>query len=180
MPLSARATTPSCCCNRRGRSPRKNIAGAIALTEAVGGTYWLLGPAEDGYGPELDRLVGRASCPVVLGHPDGGCSIADVYAACDAVLLPSSWEGFGNPSVESATHRRPLAVGRYPVAAELAGFGFRWFDADDPVPLAEWLREPDDRLLMENQRVAAEHFNLADLPGRLSGVLREIPGLPPW
>ena len=23
-------------------------------------TYWLLGPAEDGYGPELDRLVAEA------------------------------------------------------------------------------------------------------------------------
>ena len=36
---------------------RKNVAAGLALTAAVGGTYWLLGPAEDGYGPELDRLV---------------------------------------------------------------------------------------------------------------------------
>jgi glycosyltransferase involved in cell wall biosynthesis len=157
---------------------RKNIAGAIALAEAVGGTYWLLGPAEDGYGPELDRLVGRARCRVVLGQPGGGCSIADAYAACDAVLLPSSWEGFGNPSVESATHRRPLAVGRYPVAAELAAFGFHWFDADDPAPLAAWLREPDEQLLTQNQRVAAEHFNIADLPRRLARVLGQVPGPP--
>ena len=120
--------------------PRKNVAGALALAEAVGGTYWLLGPAEDGYGPELERLLARARCPVVLGEPEGGCSIADAYAACDAVLLPSTWEGFGNPSVESATHRRPLAVGSYPVAAELAAFGFHWFDASDPAPLAAWLR----------------------------------------
>ncbi len=157
---------------------RKNVAGAIALTEAIGGTYWLLGPAEDGYGPELDRLVGRARCRVVLGQPEGGCSIADAYAACDAVVLPSSWEGFGNPSVESATHHRPLAVGTYPVAAELAAYGFRWFDAADPVPLAQWLRAPDDQLLADNRRVAAEHFNLADLPRRLSRVLGRVPGLP--
>jgi glycosyltransferase involved in cell wall biosynthesis len=157
---------------------RKNVAGAIALTEAIGGTYWLLGPAEDGYGPELSRLVGRARCRVVLGQPEGGCSIADAYAACDTVVLPSSWEGFGNPSVESATHRRPLAVGTYPVAAELAAFGFRWFDAADPAPLAEWLRAPDDQLLVDNQRVAAEHFNVADLPRRLSRVLGQVPGLP--
>ena len=119
---------------------RKNIAGAISLAEAVGATYWLLGPAEDGYGPELERLVARARCRVVLGVPVGGCSIADAYAACDAVLLPSFWEGFGNPSVESATYRRPLAIGAYPVAAELAAFGFDWFDAADPPPLAHWLR----------------------------------------
>ena len=157
---------------------RKNIAGAIALAEAVGGTYWLLGPAEDGYGPELERLVGRARCPVLLGEPAGGCTIADAYAACDAVLLPSTWEGFGNPSVESATYRRPLAMGSYPVAAELAAFGFDWFDAADPAPLAAWLRAPDEGLLARNHRVAAEHFNLADLPQRLSRILREVPGLP--
>jgi glycosyltransferase involved in cell wall biosynthesis len=159
--------------------PRKNIAGAIALAEAAGGTYWLLGPAEDGFGPELERLVARARCPVVRGTPEGGCAMADAYAACDAVLLPSTWEGFGNPTVESATHRRPLAVGSYPVATELAAFGFRWFDASDPRPLVEWLRRPDHSLLAHNHRVAADHFNVADLPARLTRVLRQVPGLPP-
>ena len=123
--------------------PRKNIGAAIALAEATGATYWLLGPAEDGYGPELERLVAEARCRVLLGPPPGGCSVADAYAACDAVLLPSLWEGFGNPSVESATYRRPLAIGPYPVAAELAAFGFEWFDAADPAPLRRWLVRPD-------------------------------------
>ncbi len=156
---------------------RKNVGGAIALAESVGGTYWLLGPAEDGFGPELDRLVSRARCPVVLGPP-AGCTIADAYAACDVVVLPSTWEGFGNPSVESATHRRPLAIGRYPVAAELAAFGFRWFDAADPAPLAAWLADPDSGLVEHNHRVAAAHFDLADLPARLARVLARVPGLP--
>jgi glycosyltransferase involved in cell wall biosynthesis len=150
---------------------RKNVAGALELSAAVGGTYWLLGPAEDGYGPTLDQLVTQARCPVVLGRPPDGCSIADAYAACDAVLLPSSWEGFGNPSVESATYRRALAIGSYPVAAELASFGFRWFDAADPAPLAAWLEQRDGELLDHNHRVASSHFNLADLPARLAEVL---------
>ncbi len=150
---------------------RKNIAGALELAASVGGTYWLLGPAEDGYGPTLDQLVSRARCPVLLGPPPDGCSIADAYAACDAVLLPSVWEGFGNPSVESATYRRPLAIGSYPVAAELASFGFRWFDVADPAQLAAWLDQRDEELLDQNQQVAATHFNLADLPARLAIVL---------
>jgi glycosyltransferase involved in cell wall biosynthesis len=156
---------------------RKNVPGAIALAAAVGGTYWLLGPAEDGYGPELERLVAGARCPVVLGVADGGASIADAYAACDAVLLPSLWEGFGNPSVESATYRRPLAIGPYPVAAELASFGFHWFDATDPTPLRRWLAQPDVGLIAHNAHVAADAFNLADLPERLARVLERVPGL---
>jgi glycosyltransferase involved in cell wall biosynthesis len=156
---------------------RKNVAQGLALTAAVGGTYWLLGPAEDGYGPELERLVAAAGCPVLLGSPSGvdPVAIADAYAACDAVLLPSSWEGFGNPSIESATHRRPLAIGAYPVARELAAFGFRWFPSDDAAALGAWLDDPDPELLEDNHSVAATHFNLADLPSRLERVLSALP-----
>ncbi len=156
---------------------RKNVPAAVAQAEAVGGVYWLLGPAEDGYGPELARVLAGARCPVLLGEAPGGCTIADAYGACDAVLLPSSWEGFGNPSVESATHRRPLAIGPYPVAAELAAFGFRWFDALEPTALGRWFASPDDELLDHNHAVAARSFNVADLPERLSRVLDALPGL---
>jgi len=158
--------------------PRKNVAGGLRLAAAVGGTYWLLGPAEDGYGPELDRLVADARCPVLLGPGGTGLSIADAYAACDVVLLPSTWEGFGNPSLESATYRRPLAVGPYPVARELASFGFRWFDSGDPPPLQAWLEHPDEALLAHNHEVASSYFNLADLPNRLAQVLATLPQPP--
>jgi mannosylglucosylglycerate synthase len=155
--------------------PRKNIAGGLAVATAVGGTYWLLGPAEEGYGPELERLVEGARCPVMRGPgtPEP-LSIGEAYAACDVVLLPSTWEGFGNPSVESATHRRPLAIGVYPVARELMAFGFRWFSSAEPAPLAEWLDQPDPVLLEENHRVAATYFNMADLPTKLAAVLAGV------
>lgn len=157
--------------------PRKRVGAAIAIAERLGAVYWLLGPAEDGFGPELERLLGAARCPVRRGPPpaDPGRGAPfgahDAYAACDLVALPSSWEGFGNPTVESATHRRPLAVGCYPVAAELASFGFRWFDADRPATLADWFDAPDPGLLEHNHRVARRHFSVHDLPERLAAVL---------
>ncbi len=152
--------------------PRKNVAGGIALAEDLGATFWLLGPAEDGFGPELDRLVARARCPVLLGTgplgPGGG--VVDAYAACDVVVLGSTWEGFGNPAIESAVYRRPLAIGPYPVAAELAAFGFRWFAHDDAEAVAAFLDGPDRSLLEHNHLVAREHFALRDLPGRIGRV----------
>ncbi len=157
--------------------PRKNVAGGVALAEAVGGTYWLLGPPEDGFGPELDRILAGAACPVVRGPagPPGGSQVADAYAACDVVTLPSTWEGFGNPAIESAVQRKPLAIGPYPVAAELAAFGFRWFALADHEALGRWLASPEPSLLRHNRDVAERFFSLADLPGRLDLVLNGLP-----
>jgi glycosyltransferase involved in cell wall biosynthesis len=96
--------------------------------------------------------------------------MADAYAACDLVALPSTWEGFGNPAIESAVHRRPLAIGPYPVAAELEAFGFRWFAHDDVAGIGRFMEQPDARLIDHNHAVARRHFSLRDLPGRIAEV----------
>ena len=153
--------------------PRKNVPGGIELARSIGATYWLLGPAEDGYGPELERLLAGSPVRVLRGFPPdvSAVSMADAYAACDVVVMPSLWEGFGNPAVESAIHRRPLSIGPYPVALELEAFGFRWFRIGLPDPLSEWLRHPDGALLEGNVKVARECFSLADLPHRLGRLM---------
>ena len=152
---------------------RKNVGGGLALAAAIGATFWLLGPAEDGYGPELERLLAGARTRVIHGPAgdDARTQMADAYAACDAVALPSTWEGFGNPSIESAVHDRPLAIGPYPVANELRAFGFRWFAHDDPGGLAAWLDVPDGSLLEDNHGIARRHFSRQDLPARLERLL---------
>ncbi|GAA3052266.1 hypothetical protein GCM10010464_15920 [Pseudonocardia yunnanensis] len=153
---------------------RKNVDVGLALAESLGGTFWLTGPAEDGFADELARLLRRARIPVRRGLPPGA-DMAAAYAACDAVVLPSSWEGFGLPLIESALHRKPLAVGDFPVAEELAAFGFRWFRAADPEPLRAWLADPDLSLLDHNEAVASKHFGLDALSTRLELLLSGAP-----
>jgi len=150
--------------------PRKNIAAGITLAHALGAVYWLTGAAEDGYGPQLAELLARARCPVRRGLP-GTLRMADAYAAADAVVLPSTWEGFGLPLIESALAGRPLAVSDYPVAREVARLGFRWFPVDDPAPLAAWFTNPDPALLIRNRALARHHFGPEALAGRLSDTL---------
>jgi glycosyltransferase involved in cell wall biosynthesis len=150
--------------------PRKNVPAGLAMAEALGADYWLTGPDEDGYGPELGRLLAAAACRVHRRLPDG-LTMDDAYAACDAVVFPSTWEGFGAPLIEASLHRRPLAVGDYPVAAELAAFGFRWFPADDPIPLKAFLDHPDPALLAKNHAVAVRHFSLDAFCGQLAALL---------
>lgn len=150
--------------------PWKNVAGGILLATALGATYWLLGTAEEGYGRELDLLVRRSTTRVIIGNA-AGLALADAYAACDAVVLPSTWEGFGNATIESATARRPLAIGNYPVAAELRRYGFSWFESRDPAPLARHLASPDPLLTERNARVATMRFSTDQLAATLSELV---------
>lgn len=159
--------------------PRKNIAGALRLARALDATYWLLGAAEDGYETTLEPMLAAARAEglrVVHGPAgtDAGDRIENAYAAADVIGLPSTWEGFGNAAVESAVHRRPLAIGDYPVADELRAFGFRWFAASDPTALRSWLEDPDSALLDHNQEVARRYFSVAGLPGRLAPLLAPL------
>lgn len=147
---------------------RKNVPAAMALAAAVGATYWLPGPAEEGYGPELAGLLATAPCPV-LRTPMA--RRADAYAACDAVVFPSTWEGFGNPPIEAAIFHRPVAVGSYPVAEEVRALGFWWLPIDDPAALAVAMAEPSTAMLGRNHELARQHFSQARVVNALGALL---------
>lgn len=151
---------------------RKNVGGALELCERLGAVLWILGPAEDGYDDELERLIDASPVSVRRMMP-AGVTMSDAYAAADLVVMSSTWEGFGNPVLESVTHRRPLALHPYPVAREIAAFGFDFFDIDDVTTIEDFLRHPDDVLFHSNLEVARRHFNLAELPARLGQLLAQ-------
>ena len=157
--------------------PRKNVPGGLRFGEALAGlvrerrvAYWLTGPAEDGYGPTLARELKATALPVVLGRT---ARTADAYAAADVVAFPSTWEGFGNPVIESMVARKPLAPHRYPVLSEIVAAGMRVFSVEDPGEVAAWLASPNPAMLEANRELARRDFSLADLPRRLDAAFTE-------
>jgi glycosyltransferase involved in cell wall biosynthesis len=155
--------------------PRKNVPAGIALAEDLKATYWLTAAAEDGYAGELERLLARTSARVLRGQGPG--SIHDAYAAADLVVLPSTWEGFGNPIVESIAHRRPLVLGTYPVAAEIRSLGFSFPTPDDSHAVHGLLAESSDAKearIDAHLALARQYFDLERLPEALAGILTEF------
>lgn len=154
---------------------RKDIPRALALAEALGATYWLTGPPEEGYDDVLRSLLAGATTRVLHRRAD---RLDDLYAAADAVLFPSRWEGFGNPPVEASIRRRPVAVGGYPVLDELVALGFSWMDVDDHDAVEAFVREPDQEVLDRNAAVAREHFSHDAMAAAVRAVLESAGWLP--
>ena len=162
--------------------PRKEVGAGIAFAESVRASldadhrdrvvrFWITGPPEDGFDAELDRLIEAAAIPVTVGRAP---SPADAYAAADLVVLPSSWEGFGNPVIEALVAGRPLAAARYPVLEELLDLGLTIPDLQDPSAVARLIDQPDTRADASNRACMRTHFDLADLPDRIRTTLAGI------
>jgi glycosyltransferase involved in cell wall biosynthesis len=153
---------------------RKNVPGALRFAQQLHGLaadlplrLWISGPAEDGYAPVLDRIIERAQIPVTVGRAP---SAGDAYAASDLVVFPSTWEGFGNPVVESVAYRRACAAYPYPVLAEIVAAGVRVFSTQQPEAVSSFLGEPSavrERYFDANVSRARVSFSLADLPGAI-------------
>jgi glycosyltransferase involved in cell wall biosynthesis len=157
---------------------RKNIPAALALTEYLGGTYWLTGAAEEGYDEVTASLLAQTSARTIWASFDG-IDIDDVYAASDLVLFPSTWEGFGLPPIEAAFRRKLVVVGDYPVAEDLRANGFAW-PYQWQGPLIKGLLADDDRrnaVLEQNWSVAVRQFSRTAMTERLAPLLQSVAGL---
>jgi glycosyltransferase involved in cell wall biosynthesis len=151
--------------------PRKNVPGAVSFANELARLaprrrfrFWVTGPAEDGYEDEFRRALADATMPVTVGR---AASASDAYAAADLVLFPSTWEGFGNPVIESIAHRRPIVVGTYPVLEEIRAFGVELLSVHDPERAWKWLENPRGDVIEQNVERVRPHLSLTDLPARL-------------
>ncbi|MCX2732129.1 glycosyltransferase [Saccharopolyspora sp. NFXS83] len=159
----------------RAEGPNKNIPGAVRFAAALDRRwdrpvrYWLTDDTPAPAGPAADAL---ATAPGPLrGHV---AEQADMYAAADLVLLPSTWEGWGLPVAEAAAARRLVVAGPYPVLDELRALGLRVPTPDDVTTTAAVLRDPaaTKALLDANHTAVRDHLDAAELPAVLTDLIR--------
>ncbi|NNF53404.1 MAG: glycosyltransferase family 4 protein [Acidimicrobiales bacterium] len=157
---------------------RKNVPEALAICASIQldlgrpVVYWLPGPAEDGYAPQLVKLERTTPVPISRLAPT---SMVELYGASDLVVFPSTWEGFGNVPVEASIHRKPVVVGRYPVADELLRLGFRWLHNEDRARISTILRNPAayDEDAAHNHAVVREFLSMKVVGDQVKTLFEE-------
>ncbi|MGV8871272.1 MAG: glycosyltransferase [Rhodococcus sp. (in: high G+C Gram-positive bacteria)] len=147
---------------------RKNTGMALAVAHALQRPgclvhFWLTDPA----GPiETGEHTG------VKIHRGWCDSAADLYAAADLVVLPSSWEGWGLPVVEAAAASRPVAAGPYAVLDEIRALGITVFDPSDTNAMRETINDHEARqALARANAAAAAALSTSTLPGVMTRLI---------
>ena len=160
--------------------PRKNVEGGLSYATDVAHQlgdrsvcYWITGPAEDGFDIQLEELLANAYLPVHVGRT---ARAVDAYAAADLVVFPSTWEGFGNPVIESVAAQRMVATGSYPVLDEITE-GLELLSIERPADAIDWLRASAatrSARLRRNVAGARARFAIEHLPGRIRAAFTAV------
>ena len=153
-PRSAWPTTSGCSCTRCAPSSARACPAALELAAALGATYWLVGPAEDGYDDTLAALLAgarRARDPPALARHHGR----------RLRRVATRWRS-PPPGRGSATRRsrRPSTAGRSrsaptrsPTSSAPSGSGGS--TRPGPTELDAFLRHPDPSLHDHNAACVA-------------------------
>jgi glycosyltransferase involved in cell wall biosynthesis len=119
----------------------KNIPGCLRVVQRLRRnfldvTFVRAGRRMDSVQRELVSTLGLEHAVLELG-PVSAETLADVYVACDVLLFPSLYEGFGWPPLEAMASGLPVVCSRAGSLGELVGEAALTAEPEDVIGLAD-------------------------------------------
>ena len=159
--------------------PRKDVPAAVRLCEQLDATYWLLGPAEEGYGARARAGAGRGPVP---GDPPAAPPRSRPLRRARPGRLPEHVGGLRQPADRgrlrpSTGGGRALPGGRRAAGARVR-LVRRGRPRADPGLAGRPRSAAREAMLDTNERVAREWFTLDRMAAGLRALLDEAGWLP--
>jgi glycosyltransferase involved in cell wall biosynthesis len=105
-------------------------------------------------------------------------AIINLYSACELMVFPSFYEGFGFPMIEAMACGSPVIAANSSSLAEIGQGYAELFDPYDPAQIARCIADhlKKGRVATENQRRYAQQFNWEKAAQQVLGVYEKAAG----
>jgi len=150
-----------------GSTPNKNLDRIIEAITPITCTLHIVGKISDAQREALDQAHIRYRVQQDLSDQE----MADAYAACDIVLFPSLYEGFGLPIIEGQKAGRVVLTSNISPMREVAGLGACLVDPYDAVAIRTGIQKLIDDQVYREKLIQAGFSNVAQYsPARIAGL----------
>jgi glycosyltransferase involved in cell wall biosynthesis len=168
--------------------PRRQVDLVIRALAQLPSDYRLVlvgesNPAKQAPLRRIAQQCGVADRVQCLGHVSDS-ALDDLYRRAVALVLPSTYEGFGLPVLEAMTRGLPVVAWDIPVMREVAGDAAVLVQSGDIAGLTQALLQLGTdqvgrQVLSEAGKQRATQFSWQRSAAILLAVLREVTGTPP-